>query len=93
MSKSEKNKIEKEESTEKEFKLTDHFLVPKHEIITKEGKEKILDKLNVSEKQIPVILKSDPIVKEIKAKPGDMIRITRKSQVSGQIEYYRIVSK
>jgi len=42
-------------------------------------------------KQFPKILKSDPVIKSLNAKPGDLIKITRKSNVTGESTYYRIV--
>jgi len=78
---------------ENEFKITEHYLVPKHEIMAQEEKAKILKNFNITEKQIPKILYSDPVVREIGAKIGDMIKITRNSQVAGKFIYYRIVSR
>ena len=82
-----------DEKEKKEFKTTDHFLVPKHEIMTEKEKEKVMKKYNVTEKQFPKILHSDSVIKEIGAKIGDLIKITRDSQVAGEVVYYRIVSK
>ncbi|UCG95003.1 MAG: DNA-directed RNA polymerase subunit H [archaeon] len=84
---------EVKENEEKEFEITDHFLVPKHEIMGKKEKEKLLKDYNITEKQLPKILISDPIIKLIDAKIGDVIKITRKSQVAAKSVYYRIVSK
>ncbi len=36
---------------------------------------------------------SDPVVKIIKAKPGQVLRITRKSPTAGESVYYRIVAE
>jgi len=83
-------KVDKEKN---EFKFSQHFLVPKHEILTEKEKAEILKKYNISEKQLPKILYSDPIVKEIGAKVGNLIKITRNSKVAGKTVYYRIVSK
>ncbi|MCD6477463.1 MAG: DNA-directed RNA polymerase subunit H [Candidatus Aenigmarchaeota archaeon] len=77
----------------KEFKVTDHILVPKHEVLSKEEKIELLKKLNISEKQLPKIFDSDPVVKEIGAKIGNVIKITRNSPVAGKSIYYRIVIK
>lgn len=81
------------EKEKKEFKITDHHLVPKHEVMTEKEKEKVMKSFNVTEKQLPKILHSDPVIKEIGAKIGDLIKITRNSQVAGKTVYYRIVSK
>ncbi len=81
------------ENEKKEFNIMEHFLVPKHEVMTEKEKEKILKDFNITEKQLPQILRSDPAVKEIGAKTGDLIRITRNSRVAGKSTYYRIVVK
>ncbi|MAH42484.1 DNA-directed RNA polymerase subunit H [archaeon] len=68
-----------------------NHLVPKHEVITEKEKRELLKKYNISSKQLPSILKSDPTVKALGAKPGDVIRITRKNDLMGDIFYYRSV--
>jgi DNA-directed RNA polymerase subunit H len=70
-----------------------HQLVPKHEIMETAQKKELLEKLGLAEKHMPKILDSDPVIKKIEAKPGDMIRITRKSQTAGESIYYRIVAE
>lgn len=75
------------------FKITEHELVPKHEILSKEEKEALLKNLNISEKQLPKIFDSDPVVEELGAKIGDVIKITRNSRVAEKSIYYRIVIK
>jgi DNA-directed RNA polymerase subunit H len=73
------------------FNVLEHELVPKHEILSEEEKKELLKKYNITEKQLPKILASDPVVKAIGAKPGDVIRIIRNSHVAGRSVYYRIV--
>jgi DNA-directed RNA polymerase subunit H len=65
--------------------------VPRHEILSKEEKRLLLERLSVHEDRLPIILDSDPVIKKIEAKPGDVIRITRESQTAGQAAYYRLV--
>lgn len=85
-------KAKKDEEEEViQFKASTHFLVPKHELLTKEEAQKIFEYYNASPNQFPYILSTDPIVKEIGAKPGDLIRITRKSETAGVSIYYRYV--
>jgi DNA-directed RNA polymerase subunit H len=69
-----------------------HELVPKHEILTKLDKKELLERLGVNEKQLPVILLLDPALEGMDAKPGDVVKITRKSQTAGYSNYYRIVT-
>ncbi|MEM7816103.1 MAG: DNA-directed RNA polymerase subunit H [Candidatus Aenigmatarchaeota archaeon] len=76
-----------------EIDILKHRLVPKHEILSQKEKKELLEKMKVSEKQLPKILDSDPVVKKIGAKPGDLIKITRKSQTAGESVYYRIVAE
>lgn len=68
-----------------------HKLVPKHEILSKEEKEEVLRKFSINKNQLPRILISDPVVKKIKAKVGDVIKITRNSQTACKSIYYRVV--
>jgi len=74
-----------------EVRLQDHILVPKHEILKEEEVEELLNLLGVKKEQLPKIKASDPIVKEIGAKPGDVIKITRKSLTAGVSIFYRLV--
>ena len=70
-----------------------HELVPKHEVLAGAEKKELFEKLDVAERNLPKILDTDPVIKKIGAKPGDVIRITRKSQTSGESVYYRIVAE
>jgi DNA-directed RNA polymerase subunit H len=73
------------------FKVTDHFLVPKHELMTKEEANETLKKFNATADQFPFILSTDPAAKSIGAHPGDFIRVSRKSETAGEMTYYRYV--
>ena len=73
------------------FRLQDHILVPKHEVLSKEEAEELLKTLGIKKEQLPKIKRDDPIVKEIGAKPGDIIKITRKSLTAGKSVFYRLV--
>ena len=71
--------------------LSENLLVPKHEIIPAEKAQEILAKYGADAKKLPQILREDPMVEEIGAKKGDMIKITRDSPTAGKTTYYRIV--
>lgn len=75
---------------EKEIDIFQSGLVPKHEILDEEEKAKFLKEMNISWKQLPRINLDDPAAKMLKAKRGDIIRITRKD-LAGEYYYYRIV--
>jgi DNA-directed RNA polymerase subunit H len=73
------------------FKVTDHFLVPKHEVLTPEESKDILLRYNSTANQFPFIASTDPAAKSIGAKAGDFIRVTRRSETAGETVYYRFV--
>lgn len=41
--------------------------------------------------QFPKIFKSDPAIKLLKAKPGNLVKIIRKNDVTGESTYYRVI--
>ncbi|WP_304124094.1 DNA-directed RNA polymerase subunit H [Methanosphaera cuniculi] len=68
-----------------------HDLVPEHTILTPEEADAVLEELDVRIDQIPKILPTDPVVKAIDAKLGDVLKITRKSMTAGVFTSYRVV--
>ncbi len=77
--------------SEKKFDILKHELVPKHEVVPIEEAVKILKELGVRPEQLPWIRASDPVARAIGAKPGDIVRIVRKSETAGEIVVYRYV--
>lgn len=75
----------------KKFSVLDHVLVPKHERIPITEVPKVLKELNVSLNQLPIIRSSDPVVREIGAKPGELVKIIREDEVAGKTVVYRVV--
>jgi len=84
-------KKSKKEEVLEEVKVTDHVLVPRHEILSEDQKKEVLSKFNATEEQFPFLFSIDPVVREINAKPGDMVKITRVSDTAGETTYYRFV--
>ena len=76
---------------EKKIDILKHRLVPKHRIMSEKEVEELLKKYGITKDKLPKILASDPVIKAIGAKIGDVIEITRKSSVAGQTKYYRVV--
>ncbi|OWT33877.1 DNA-directed RNA polymerase subunit H [Methanobrevibacter sp. 87.7] len=68
-----------------------HDLVPVHEILSEKEKEEFIENLEYDEENLPKILLRDPVVKEIGAKEGDILRITRESKTAGMFVTYRLV--
>ena len=73
------------------FNIFEHELVPKHELLTPEEKMKILTEYRVQPYQLPRIRVADPAAKAIGARPGDIVRIIRKSPTAGEYVSYRYV--
>jgi len=72
--------------------LTKHVLVPKHLLLTEQEKQKVIKKYGIKKlSQFPKILKSDPIIKILGAKEGDLIKIIRNENSGKESIYYRVV--
>ena len=74
----------------KEIDVSKHELVPRHEIISAKEKEELIKKYG-SLKNFPRIYSTDPQIKLLNAKPGDIIKITRYNEITGESMYYRVV--
>ena len=68
-----------------------HLDVPNHEIMTRKEAEGVLEKYHCKATDLPLIFVNDPAIIAIGVKPGDMIKITRKSATAGESSYYRYV--
>jgi len=68
-------------------------LVPKFKVLSGEEKKQVLERFKTTDEKLPKILESDPVVKKLGAKEGDVLEIVRSSDVSGDSLYYRIVEK
>ena len=73
------------------FDIFEHALVPFHEILSEKEKNTLLTQYKVKPYQMPQIESGDPAVKAIGAKPGDILKITRKSTTAGEHITYRYV--
>lgn len=59
--------------------IFDHWLVPEHRVLSKEEAKKIIEKFAGGNPELlPKILITDPAVRILRAKPGDVIEIRRK---------------
>jgi DNA-directed RNA polymerase subunit H len=78
-------------SEKKVVKITNHIYQPKHEILPKDKAEEILKKYNAKPSQLPYVMRSDKALEDLDVRPGDIIKITRKSPTAGESVYYRYV--
>ncbi len=76
----------------RKFKVDKHILIPKHSKLSEKEKEKLLEKYNVSLKELPMVLKTDSSIANMDARPRDIIKITRKSPTGGEAIFYRVVT-
>jgi DNA-directed RNA polymerase subunit H len=74
-----------------EFNILNHELVPEHIILKENEIKEVLEKFKIGPQNLPKILLSDPAVKAINAKEGDILKIVRKSKTAGTSIYYRVV--
>ena len=83
----------KKKSTEKEptYDLFKHDLVPKHILLNADEAKQVLERYHIKPFQIPYIKSTDPAVRAIGAKPGDMVKVIRKSATAGESDFYRYV--
>lgn len=78
---------------DEDINILKHELVPKHTIMKDEEIKELLEKYKINLSQLPKTIATDPVVKALNAKEGDVLKIIRKSHTAGISEYYRIVVK
>lgn len=75
-----------------EFKVEEHVLVPKHEILSEKEAKEMLMAYNIQKEQLPKILVDDPCARILGAKPGQVLKITRRSIGTASVSVgYRVV--
>ncbi len=75
----------------KAFDVMKHELVPRHEVLSEDDAKDILTRYNATPDQLPKIFASDPAARAIRAKPGDIVKVIRKSPTAGESLAYRVV--
>ncbi len=86
-----KRKVELLPKTFPVFEIFEHKLVPRHEILNEKERKTVLAKYKIQPYQMPQIKSTDPAVKAIGARPGDILKIIRKSATAGEHIAYRYV--
>lgn len=73
----------------KEINVTSHYLVPKQTKLSESEVKKLLEKYNITIKELPKMLLTDSALDNLDVKPGDVIKIHRHSEIAGETTYYR----
>lgn len=73
--------------------ITEHDLVPRHVVLTKEDGEKVLEAYRARKRDMPLIRSNEPISKYYNVKPGEIVKIYRPSPSTGEFVAYRLVIK
>jgi DNA-directed RNA polymerase subunit H (RpoH/RPB5) len=73
------------------FDIFEHDLVPLHEIVSEEEKRALAVRYHAEPFQFPWIKATDPIAIILGARPGDVVKITQKSETAGKYDTYRYV--
>jgi DNA-directed RNA polymerase subunit H len=68
-----------------------HKFIPEHVKLKEKEKKEVMEHYGASVQQFPKILKSDPAIAHLEAKPGDIILIKRQSVTAKESDFYRIV--
>jgi len=69
-----------------------HNYNPKFELLGENEVSKLFNDLNIkSSLELPKMTVNDPIAKLFKAKPNDILKITRKSYTAGESIFYRVI--
>jgi len=75
----------------KVVKISNHTYQPRHEILSKNQAEEILKKYNTKPSQLPYMMMDDKGIEDLDVRPGDIVKITRRSATAGESVYYRYV--
>mmetsp|Transcript_46950 Transcript_46950/g.96001 ORF Transcript_46950/g.96001 Transcript_46950/m.96001 type:complete len:217 (-) Transcript_46950:1110-1760(-) len=86
---SERDKIEYFTESELIVNITEHCLVPKHEILSEEQIKCLLQRYSLKDTQLPRIHKNDPVSRYLGLQKNQIVKITRSSETSGRYVTYR----
>jgi DNA-directed RNA polymerase subunit H len=85
------SKVELVEGNYASFDLFGHELVPPHVIAEVAEIQLVLNHYGIEKTHLPRIKSRDPAARVLGARPGQVIRVERKSPTAGAAYYYRLV--
>ena len=83
--------IEKFTEQELLINITEHELVPMHQVLNDDEKSELLSRYKIDQNLLPRIQKSDPISRYYGVQNGQVFKIIRRSETAGRYVTYRLV--